>query len=412
MNRFERIIIAFCLSVTFSSPIYSFEEQPKSICPQVLEKLSKSFEISSLPIWNKNTSERKAAVKAWEAKILELAESHWKRIGVDYERIPYRDGEALRVLPSNNSPINSLSKEVNDIEGGANNGVSLVFSPSSLLKEERAKEGVVWGLKNASFSSAKKVVNLPYTVIAEGKKTDSVHHEILHAVFEHYREKGIDSLFHTVFKATDKDLGMWKRTSYNKRMNYEELATMALNVRLAALRLSEALRTGDLARVRTTFEADYQVTARKLTTEIENAKRAQITTGHFIRRLLDKDHPLPLQVTTDDSGNHIVELEWRSILCSMTFVKGVGDPRAWNLSRNQAQSEERDSTRRKLISDRLKQQKDVAEVIYTEAELALKKLREMKTKYSERQEVSKDEIQELIELLNAPRKTSLKFIRL
>lgn len=193
------------------------------------------------PHWIENRTKRNEKVKAWDDSWLNKAEKWMEQNGTLFKRMGGTHSPYLQIIATEEgSNLNQLLFDLKKKRPS----IKFIFSPKKLLRleeDEESGEGF-YKVANASYNSDKTSVQLPVDSIATGEVTDSVHHEILHGIFDYFRDEGVDSAFHGRFTAVDEDIPIWNSSTYNKHLSIEEFATHSLNLRLIAIKIETLLK--------------------------------------------------------------------------------------------------------------------------------------------------------------------------
>lgn len=267
----------------------------KKLVDEALSKKSTSARRSSTndivndpisPAWSENKERRATLQNEWETQVLNAAEKQWKTLGVEYERVAYGDGEALRVLETGNSPLNLVLAQAMKSAKPADYPFSIVFSPRKLVREwpEEKTNYLIGG----SFSPGRNTIHLPFASLRSNTLNSTFHHEFLHATFDYLRHIGQASAFHGKFLPIDSSKPMWKGPHYTEFMTLEELATFPVNMRHYDMHLRTIQANPDAAeRARLSKPFINWIWGHSLTNTV-NATHARNSFGHIIRHLKAK----------------------------------------------------------------------------------------------------------------------------
>jgi hypothetical protein len=156
------------------------------------------------------------------------ANSKFNKMGVVTEPFRFEDGVcALKIVPvRGKSELNDFAADM-----GEKLNITFLYSPRDL----DTKKG---HSSHAKYNFKKNWLFLSHDIFEGVHKDDSLHHEILHAVFDDFRDRGVDSLYHARLRAVGEGKKLWDEKVYQKRMSFEELATQALNLRILARELA------------------------------------------------------------------------------------------------------------------------------------------------------------------------------
>lgn len=192
------------------------------------------WKASEPPEEDQRSNQRK--MNAWHKALLKKTEALLTALGVKYEAFDLEDGTpALRVLPRKSG--SELNRFVAEMQAWL--GTEFVYAPIKLLKENGK-------FSRARYNRSHNRILLCHEFVDGISEDESLHHEILHAVFHWFRLHEIDSLFHGELKAADSDDDLWEGEHYQQRMSLEELATFPLNLRLFARGLEKFAARNDL----------------------------------------------------------------------------------------------------------------------------------------------------------------------
>lgn len=362
------------------------------------------------PRWDSKAIQREEALNRWEEEVLRQAEKAWQKIGVQYEKIAYGPGFALQVLKEGATPLNKIYARAMRATGNKSD-FKIVFSPRNLVVPRPGKRNN--GLKLGEFSPVHNALHLPFQSLIQTELTEVFHHEFLHAVFHHFRNHGIETPFLGVFTSKDKNRPMWNGNQYTKFLSLEELAAFPLSLRLYELRLKK-LREEDTKG----FLKEISLTA---LTHALNARRVSYSLGHIIKHLEKDLRDVETSVgisAPDDKGNRSLsaKFEWANIQYEIKIEKASLKSISENdtdepmpMSRLEDYPQPLKDELRKMLLAKLDSQRRMAKPTSETADNLVQVL------YAYRNRpfapFSGQDLQSLSDLLLAPRKLSLPFMK-
>ncbi len=165
-----------------------------------------------------------AVIRSWHNDLIAKTEILLTSLGIDYERTKIDEQlPAIRLLA--NETGNELNRFIATFQQWL--GVDFLYAPARLMKEGGR-------FSRAKYSKSRNAIFLSHEFVDGISADESLHHEILHAVFNWFRNHQVDSPFHGELSAWGEGHRLWEGKHYAQRLSFEELATYPVNLALFA----------------------------------------------------------------------------------------------------------------------------------------------------------------------------------
>jgi len=177
-------------------------------------------------------SNAKDPAKFWGPALLRKAAAVFNTQGTKYKRTQLSSRhKALQILPDKNGTY--LERLAYSLKQKMN-GCKVMYAPGKLIKED----------SGAMYLPAENIILIPHTTVISDFSDALTLHEIKHAVFENRFDQGYDSLFiGWAESASDKNVSKTSNDIpdiYDHHINFDELATYALELKAVATDLNRA----------------------------------------------------------------------------------------------------------------------------------------------------------------------------